>query len=132
MRQSVTRMPRFSTRILEATDRLIAVGNWPDTIIPAAPDVDVGLTSYNHLRLAEVARMQSYVWNQTNLPRAVPGNTPVSPGDTAQMMSGRQQIIVIRDDEMSDALIFCSFQLRTRHKAQLCLGSDRHPFRQVA
>jgi glycosyltransferase involved in cell wall biosynthesis len=120
LRQSVTGVQRFSAEITAAIDRLIAGGEWPETIVlaprPTEPDVNKWPPSYRALRLREVGRMHGHIWEQTELPGAARGGILVNLGNTAPVLAGRRQVVVIHDAGVFDTPESYSFRFRTWYK----------------
>ncbi len=121
LRQSVTGVQRFSAEITVAIDRLVASGEWPETVIltPRAPGLDTGgrRSPYQRLRLREVGRMDGHIWEQIELPGGARGGILINLGNTAPILSGRRQVVVIHDAGVFDTPESYSFRFRTWYKA---------------
>jgi glycosyltransferase involved in cell wall biosynthesis len=105
--QSITGVQRFSAEITAAIDRLVAAGDWPETVVlaprPGRPKAGAWPAfSYQQLRLREVGRLQGHLWEQAELPGAARGGVLVSLGNTAPMLAGRRQVVVIHDAGIFD------------------------------
>jgi glycosyltransferase involved in cell wall biosynthesis len=125
--QSVSGVQRFSLEITAAIDRLMADGEWPQTTVltPRSAGEDAGRcvgSSFKQLQLQEVGRMRGHVWEQTELPLAARGGVLLNLGNTAPMLTGQRQVVVIHDAGVFDTPESYSLQFRTWYKAlQHCL-----------
>lgn len=122
LRQSVTGVQRFSAEIAAAIDRLVAVGEWPDTVVLAPRPAQleaIGRVAapYGRLRLREVGRMHGHLWEQAELPTAARGGVLVSLGNTAPVLAGRRQVVVIHDAGVFDTPESYSLRFRAWYKA---------------
>ena len=120
--QPVTGVQRFSTEMAAAIDRLVASGDWPDTTVlaprqatpqPPGASRPVG---WRRLRLQQVGRLRGHLWEQAELPNAARGGVLVSLGNTAPMLAGRRQVVVIHDAGVFDTPESYSFRFRTWYK----------------
>ena len=106
LRQPVTGVQRFSVEITAAIDRLISEGGWPETIVltpgPAELNAIRWATSYRHLLFREVGKMRGHIWEQIELPAATRGGILVSLGNTAPLLCGHRQVVVIHDASVFD------------------------------
>lgn len=119
--QSVSGVQRFSLEITAAVDRLIAGGEWPATTVLTprpANGTTPGLASslYRHLQLREVGRMKGHLWEQAELPNAARGGVLLSLGNTAPMLAGQRQVVVIHDAGVFDTPESYSRRFRTWYK----------------
>ena len=122
LRQPVTGVQRFSKEIVNAIDHLVACGAWPDTEIllsrPATPGQEQpDLPVYGRLRLRQVGRTQGHVWEQTELPSAARGGVLINLANTAPLLAGRRQVVVIHDAGVFDTPESYSLRFRTLYKA---------------
>jgi glycosyltransferase involved in cell wall biosynthesis len=119
--QPMTGVQRFSTEITAAIDRLIAEDGWPETIIltpgPAVSNGCKGAASYQHLLFRVVGKMRGHIWEQIELPRATRGGILVSLGNTAPLLCGRRQVVVIHDASVFDTPESYSLKFRIWYKA---------------
>jgi glycosyltransferase involved in cell wall biosynthesis len=120
--QSITGVQRFSAEITAAIDRLVAAGEWPDTVVLAPRPTGPRLGNrpapfYRQLRLREVGRMQGHLWEQAELPGAARGGILVSLGNTAPMLGGRRQVVVIHDAGVFDTPESYPLRFRAWYKA---------------
>jgi glycosyltransferase involved in cell wall biosynthesis len=121
LQQPVTGVQRFSAEITAAIDRLIATQQWPETVVlaPRLAESSAGRwpKPFRQLRLKEVGRMNGHIWEQTELPRAARGGILVSLGNTAPVISGPRQVVVIHDAGVFDTPESYSFRFRSWYKA---------------
>lgn len=120
--QSVTGVQRFSTEITAAIDRLIGRGEWPETAVltprPAEPPMrGREAMPYRWLRLREVGRARGHLWEQLALPTAARGGILVSLGNTAPVLAGSRQVVVIHDAGVFDTPESYSVRFRAWYKA---------------
>jgi len=120
LRQSMTGVQRFSAEITAAIDHLAAQGEWPDTVVltPRQPrgDPPKEAVPYQRLRLQEVGRMRGHLWEQAELPGAVRGGVLVSLGNTAPVLAGRRQVVVIHDAGVFDTPESYSLRFRSWYR----------------
>ncbi len=119
--QTVTGVQRFSAEITAAIDRLAFEDGWPETVV-LAPRVARDGTArrdagYGRLKLREVGRTRGHVWEQTELSSAARGGTLVSLGNTAPILAGRRQVVVIHDAGVFDTPESYSLRFRAWYKA---------------
>ena len=118
--QPVTGVQRFAAEIVRAIDSLVLSGEWPATTLltppmdAAAPPLSdtAGLT----LPARPVGRRQGQMWEQIDLPRAARGGTLINLGNTAPLLSGSGQIIVIHDAGVFDTPYSYSWKFRLWYK----------------
>ena len=123
--QPVTGVQRFSAEIAAAIDHLAAEGLWPQTtvLVPpkrgmnaSKPSLDRQEPGYRRLRLKTVGRTSGHLWEQTELPGAARGGVLVSLGNTAPILAGRRQVVVIHDAGVFDTPASYSLRFRTWYK----------------
>jgi glycosyltransferase involved in cell wall biosynthesis len=119
--QSVTGVQRFSAEITGAIDRLMARDEWPETVVltprPAASgSARPAATPYRRLPLRQVGRTRGHLWEQVELPAAARGGVLVSLGNTAPVLSGRKQVVVIHDAGVFDTPESYSLRFRSWYK----------------
>jgi glycosyltransferase involved in cell wall biosynthesis len=120
--QSLTGVQRFSAEVTAAIDRLARDAEWPETIVLAPrhglPGFDGALSAnYQRLRLKEVGRTRGHLWEQTELPAAARGGILVSLGNTAPLLTGSRQVVVIHDAGVFDTPESYSMRFRVWYKA---------------
>jgi glycosyltransferase involved in cell wall biosynthesis len=121
-RQSVTGVQRFAAETTAAIDRLITSGEWPETTL-LAPAESRGepagrqTSAFRRLRLQEVGRTRGQLWEQAELPLAARGGILVSLGNTAPVLAGSRQAVVIHDAGVFDTPESYSLRFRTWYRA---------------
>ncbi len=118
MTQPVTGVQRFSMEMTAAIDRLIETGSWAETalLMPGRAGGRGG-SSFRHLVAREVGRTNGHMWEQTELARAACGGVLVSLGNTAPLLAGRRQVVVIHDAGVFDTPESYSRRFRGWYKA---------------
>jgi glycosyltransferase involved in cell wall biosynthesis len=120
MSQPVTGVQRFSAEIVGAIDSLMAQGEWPETALltpqldragPAAP-----VAAASRLRAQPVGQRHGHLWEQIDLPKAARGGTLISLGNTAPVLAGRGQVVVIHDAGVFDTPYSYSWKFRLWYK----------------
>ena len=119
--QRVTGVQRFSSEIAAAIDDLIEQGKWPETIVLAPPGTVDNIkreasAAYTRLKLREIGRTRGHVWEQTELSSAARRGTLINLGNTAPLLAGRRQIVVIHDAGVFDTPESYSLRFRTWYK----------------
>lgn len=102
LHQPVTGVQRFSREITGAIDQLITAGEWPETAILTPSLEPASLPRFDRLRTRQVGHTRGHLWEQTELAAAVRGNVLVSLGNTAPIIAGRRQVVVIHDAGVFD------------------------------
>jgi glycosyltransferase involved in cell wall biosynthesis len=120
--QPVTGVQRFSMEMASAIDRLVSRDEWPETAILTPPLAGpgghhCGAVPYRRLGLRNVGRTRGHWWEQTELPAAARGGVLVSLGNTAPLLGGRRQVVVIHDAGVFDTPESYSLRFRTWYKA---------------
>jgi glycosyltransferase involved in cell wall biosynthesis len=118
--QPVTGVQRFSAEIVGAIEALMAQGEWPETSL-LAPRRDgerqskpAGLS--RGLRERSVGQRHGHLWEQIDLPRAARGGILVNLGNTAPLLAGRGQVVVIHDAGVFDEPGSYSWKFRLWYK----------------
>jgi len=138
--QSVTGVQRFAAEVSAAIDKLIDQDSWPETEVltpraelrcAAARDT-AGMgripsratdTQFRRLRTRAIGRLRGHLWEQAELPHAARDGVLVSLGNTAPVLSGRRQVVVIHDAGVFDTPESYSFRFRSWYKVlQRCLA----------
>jgi glycosyltransferase involved in cell wall biosynthesis len=122
LRQPVTGVQRFSAEVTAAIDRLVQDREWPETVVllPRSRGADINGSPpvrYERLALRQIGRTRGHLWEQTELPTAARGGTLVNLGNTAPMLAGSRQIVVIHDAGVFDTPESYSFRFRASYKA---------------
>jgi glycosyltransferase involved in cell wall biosynthesis len=118
--QSVTGVQRFSAEVVSAIDRLMLRGEWPETTL-LTPQLDEpadrgGATPYGLLQSRKVGHRSGHAWEQIELPKAARGGTLVSLGNTAPVLAGHRQVVVIHDAGIFDTPESYSLRFRLWYK----------------
>lgn len=119
--QPVTGVQRFSVEIVGAIDTLIGLGEWPETALltPQSSSTLSGqaVACGSRLRLRPVGRRQGHLWEQVDLPRAARGSTLINLGNTAPILAGAGQVVVIHDAGVFDTPSSYSWKFRLAYKS---------------
>ena len=117
--QPVTGVQRFAAEIVRAIDGLVTSGEWPETALltpqlqaaaPMAATPDLALPT------RPVGRRQGHLWEQIDLPAAARGGTLINLGNTAPLLGGSGQIVVIHDAGVFDTPYSYSWKFRLWYK----------------
>ncbi|MBS0558654.1 MAG: glycosyltransferase family 4 protein [Proteobacteria bacterium] len=126
LHQPVTGVQRFASELTRAIDALADQEIWRETEVLApgcAPAHAtgrgaVGMTdTFRRLRLRAIGRFHGHLWEQAELPRAARGGVLVSLGNTAPVLGGRRQVVVIHDAGVFDTPESYSLRFRAWYKA---------------
>ena len=133
--QSMTGVQRFSTEIASAIDQHVASGMWPETTVLSPSrgrnsGVNESAERYRRLHHKRVGWMRGHAWEQAELPLAARRGILVNLGNTAPLLGGLRQVVVIHDASVFDTPESYSFRFRTWYKA-LQRGLVRHGARIV-
>lgn len=99
--QALTGVQRFATELTAAMDALAGEGAWPTTRV-LVPRGTAAPPALRHLEVAEVGRLRGQAWEQAELPRAARGAFLLNLGNTAPILAGRHQAVVIHDAGVFD------------------------------
>lgn len=118
--QPVTGVQRFSSEMVSAIECLMQRGEWPDTAL-LTPQRNGNQGSYpvtpdGRLRSHVVGRRSGHLWEQIDLPRAARGGILVNLGNTAPVLAGRGQVVVIHDAGVFDTPYSYSRRFRLWYK----------------
>ncbi len=112
--QGMTGVQRFATEITAAADALAARGDWPAArVLHPAGARDAGLRA---LRLEQAGTRSGQAWEQLDLPRALRGDVLVNLGNTAPILAGARQAVVIHDAGAFDTPESYSFAFRSWYR----------------
>jgi glycosyltransferase involved in cell wall biosynthesis len=118
--QPVTGVQRFSAEIVGAIDALMAAGEWPETALLTPPRNGEGASASIgaswRLRERPVGQRQGHLWEQIDLPRAARDGVLVNLGNTAPLLAGRGQVVVIHDAGVFDTPSSYSWKFRLWYK----------------
>jgi glycosyltransferase involved in cell wall biosynthesis len=120
MSQPVTGVQRFSAEIVGAIDSLMAQGEWPETALLtpqlATKPRSETVSPSSRLQAQPVGQRHGHLWEQIDLPRAARGGTLISLGNTAPVLAGRGQVVVIHDAGVFDTPYSYSWKFRLWYK----------------
>ncbi len=111
--QPLTGVQRFSTEMTGAIDGLVEAGEWRDTsvLVPRRSP-----SHFRRLAARRVGRTKGHLWEQTELPAAAKGGVLVSLGNTAPVLAGHRQVVVIHDAGVFDTPESYSTRFRAWYK----------------
>lgn len=115
--QAMTGVQRFAVEITMAIDSLAAQGEWPETVILTPPTCAEAEQPFRSLHVRCVGKTRGHVWEQTELPGTTRRGVLISLGNTAPVLAGRRQIVVIHDAGVFDTPESYSLKFRTWYKA---------------
>ena len=98
--QGLTGVQRFASELTAAMDALAGAARWPATRV-LMPHGSVGAT-FGHLEATSVGRISGHGWEQFELPWHARGRFLLSLGNTAPLLAGRRQAVVIHDAGVFD------------------------------
>lgn len=98
--QKVTGVQRFAAEVTLALDALAAEGAAPP--IRLLRPMGGAPAPFRHLAEERFGRLQGQGWEQLELPRRARGAVLVNLGNTAPLLAGRQQAVVIHDAGVFD------------------------------
>jgi glycosyltransferase involved in cell wall biosynthesis len=113
--QGLTGVQRVASELAIAMDTLAAAGRWPPTqvLMPrGAPGA-----RYRHLQTRPVGRISGHGWEQFELPWHARGRFLLNLGNTAPLLAGRRQAVVIHDAGVFDTPESYSPQFRAWYRA---------------
>lgn len=114
--QPVTGVQRFAVEITKAMDNLAARGEWPETVVLAPPlRADSG-RRFRSLQMRRVGRTRGHLWEQIELPGTTRRGVLISLGNTAPVLAGRRQVVVIHDAGVFDTPESYSLKFRAWYK----------------
>ncbi|BDG71801.1 glycosyltransferase family 4 protein [Roseomonas fluvialis] len=112
--QGMTGVQRFATEITAAADELAARGAWPAARVLHPPGArDAGLRA---LRAEPAGTRSGQAWEQLDLPRALRGDVLMNLGNTAPILAGARQAVVIHDAGAFDTPESYSFAFRSWYR----------------
>jgi glycosyltransferase involved in cell wall biosynthesis len=121
--QRFSGVQRFATEITAAWARLAEAGEAPPALLLAPPDSP----DFPGFAVQRLGRRQGQVWEQLELPRQLAGRRLVNLGNTAPLLAGARQAVVIHDAGVFDTPESYSrpFRLwyRTMHRLLARLGA---------
>ena len=124
--QGMTGVQRFAREITAATDRLMGNDAWPQArlLMPSS----VAQSPFAYLKAEAIGQKSGQLWEQWELPKAATGSFLINLGNTAPLMLGRGQAVVIHDAGVFDTPESYSFAFRTWYRAAALLWPlEWHP-----
>jgi glycosyltransferase involved in cell wall biosynthesis len=112
--QGMTGVQRFAREITAAADRLMGHDAWPEArlLIPSS----VAQNPFAYLKAEASGQKSGQVWEQWELPKAAKGSFLINLGNTAPLMLGRNQAVVIHDAGVFDTPESYSFAFRAWYR----------------
>ena len=113
--QRTTGVQRFTAEVAGALDRMAAEGALPPPRLLAPADSDT--SAFPNLAAERFGRLRGQAWEQAELPFRARGSVLVSLGNTAPLLAGRRQAVVIHDAGVFDTPESYSKAFRTWYQA---------------
>ncbi len=110
--QRFSGVQRFATEITTAWAALAAAGEAPPALLLAPP----GAPDFPGFEVRRVGTRQGQAWEQLDLPRALAGRILVNLGNTAPLLAGSRQAVVIHDAGVFDTPESYSRAFRTWYR----------------
>lgn len=98
--QRVTGVQRFAAEVTGALDRMAAEGACPPARLLVPPGADA--SAFRHLAVERFGRLRGQAWEQAELPARAGRSVLVSLGNTAPLLAGGRQAVVIHDAGVFD------------------------------
>jgi len=113
--QGLTGVQRYAREMTRALDALVAAGAAPPMRLIAPPGAD-GLEEFAHLSPSIAGTRGGQLWEQLDLPRAAGGEFLLNLGNTAPIIQGRNQAVVIHDAGVFDTPESYSWKFRNWYR----------------
>lgn len=113
--QGLTGVQRYAREVTRALDALVAAGEAPPIRLLAPPGAE-GLEAFPFLAPGIVGRRTGQLWEQLDLPRALSGDFLLNLGNTAPILAGANQAVVIHDAGVFDTPESYSWQFRSWYR----------------
>jgi glycosyltransferase involved in cell wall biosynthesis len=113
--QGLTGVQRYAREIARALDALVAAGEAPPIRLLAPPGAE-GLEAFPSLAPRMVGSHGGQLWEQLDLPRALSGDFLLNLGNTAPILAGNKQAVVIHDAGVFDTPESYSWKFRTWYR----------------
>lgn len=116
--QTLTGVQRFALEVTGAMDLLAGEGAWPVATRVLMPQSDAAPASppFRHLDAMAAGRFGGQLWEQFELPRQARGAVLLNLGNTAPLLAGRRQAVVIHDAGVFDTPESYSPQFRAWYR----------------
>lgn len=113
--QGLTGVQRYAREITRALDGLVAAGEAPPLRL-IAPMGTEGLEEFPNLSPSMFGTRGGQLWEQLDLPRATQGDFLLNLGNTAPLIQGRNQAVVIHDAGVFDTPESYSWKFRNWYR----------------
>ena len=112
--QGMTGVQRFAREITAAADRLAGNDAWPkaNLFMPSS----VAQSPFAYFEAQAIGQKSGQIWEQWELPKAAKGSFLINLGNTAPLMLGRNQAVVIHDAGVFDTPESYSFAFRAWYR----------------
>ena len=112
--QGMTGVQRFAREITASADRLAGHDAWPKArlLMPSS----VAQSPFAYLKAEAIGQKSGQLWEQLELPKAAKGSFLINLGNTAPLMLGRNQAVVIHDAGVFDTPESYSFTFRAWYR----------------
>lgn len=112
--QGMTGVQRFAREITAAADRLAGHDAWPKArlFMPSS----VAQSPFAYFAAQAIGGKSGQLWEQWELPKAAKGSVLINLGNTAPLMLGRNQAVVIHDAGVFDTPESYSFAFRSWYR----------------
>lgn len=97
--QQLTGVQRVAAEITGALDAMAEETGWTTTLLTPRNACDGG---YHRIGVMQVGRCTGQVWEQTELPRAAQGGFLLNLGNTAPVLTGTAQAVILHDAGVFD------------------------------
>ena len=114
--QGLTGVQRFASELTSAMDNLAAAARWPATRVLTPPAASGSGATFGHLETRCVGRTSGQCWEQFELPWHARGRFLLNLGNTAPLLVGRRQAVVIYDASVFDTPESYSPQFRAWYR----------------
>ena len=110
----MTGVQRFAREITAAADRLAGNDAWPkaNLFMPSS----VAQSPFAYFEAQAIGQKSGQIWEQWELPKAAKGSFLINLGNTAPLMLGRNQAVVIHDAGVFDTPESYSFAFRAWYR----------------
>jgi glycosyltransferase involved in cell wall biosynthesis len=118
--QGMTGVQRFAREITTAADRLMGHDAWPEArlLMPSS----VAQSPFAYLKAEAIGQKSGQLWEQWELPKAAKGSFLINLGNTAPLMLGRAQAVVIHDAGVFDTPQLLTVSEFSRGRIAAALG----------
>ena len=114
--QGLTGVQRFASELTTAMDALAGAARWPATRVLMPRATNGTNATFGHLETRRVGHVSGHGWEQFELPWHARGRFLLSLGNTAPLLAGRRQAVVIHDAGVFDTPESYSPQFRVWYR----------------